>query len=115
MLRTKKPLNDSVESLKKCLNQFRNLKSNKSRIVFAGTLNIEDDEWQDELKFIVQDCSAKNKQERETIKHLSDLSPVLANIYEAKTTIRVERKQGQKWMDVSRDFMALMKKKGIMK
>ena len=109
MIRSSKRYTEAAEAVKPYLNDCKQLKSSKNKVVLTGKLHFFDsskmEEFDQELKVTIVDNEPTNSVEKEFRAHMAKEAPEMASVFNCKSLITVEKKVGKKWSESTAEFV----------
>jgi len=113
MIRSSKKYKEAAEAMKPYLQDCKQLKSSKNKVVLTGRINVFDtnnmEPYCEELKVTVLDNEPLNSTERDFRAHMAIQAPEMASVFTCKSLITVEKKVGKKWLESTQEFLNCMK------
>jgi hypothetical protein len=112
MIRSSKKYKEAAEAMKPYLQDCKQLKSSKNKVVLTGRMNFFDTynmkPYNEELKVTVVDNEPMNPTEKDFRAHMAMQAPEMASVFTCKSLITVEKKVGKKWLESTQEFLNCM-------
>ena len=109
MIRSSKKYKEAAEAMRPYLQDCKQLKSSKNKVVLTGRVNIFDsykmENYNEELKVTIVDNEPLNGIEKDFRAHMAFQAPEMASVFTCKSLITVEKKVGKKWLESTQEFV----------